>query len=270
MNLPGPLHELQADVLLHGLRTRRVGRAISVLSETSSTNDYVLRQIVALGAASDGHVVFAEHQSAGRGRLGRSWASPRGASLLFSVLLRDDSPRLLPARVAMASALAVAEGIDRATDVEPALRWPNDVYARNKKLAGILVETRDVGGGTRAVVVGVGVNCLQQAAHFPPDLRHAATSLHLEAAHAVDRSVAARAILRAMDAYFAEPDRWSDDKLVERWHAWSADVGARVELLSDGRRYSGRIVDVHPVTGLLLRHDGGGPMHFDPMTTTRS
>lgn len=265
----GSPHLLEAAELLRDLRTRRIGRAITVLPETRSTNEYALETLAAAGPTNDGHVVFAEHQTAGRGRLGRSWRSPRGASLLFTVLLWEERPLACPSRIIMAAAVAAVRGIEKSTDVEPVVRWPNDIYVRSKKLAGILIETRGPQDRPLATAIGIGVNCLQKTAHFPPDLRDAATSLEIEGRHPVDRVAVAQAILRELDAYFAEPGRISDDLLVAYWREHSADIGARVTLSSGGEECSGRIMDIHPATGLSVRLDTGPCRHFDPATTTR-
>ncbi|MBN2560149.1 MAG: biotin--[acetyl-CoA-carboxylase] ligase [Phycisphaerae bacterium] len=265
-----PSHQLNAASLLQNLGTRRVGRRIIVLPEVDSTNSYVLDTLaVEEGKAADGCVVFAEYQNAGRGRLGRAWHSPRGASLIFTLLLCADGPRPTPARLVMAASVAVAAGIEQTTEVEPVIRWPNDVYVGDKKLAGILVEVRMVGGTDHATAVGIGVNCLQQAGHFSPELRDRATSLELEASHPVDRLTVARAILRRLDAYIADGSGVSNDQLTADWRARSADVGAYVTLTSHGQTFTGRIVDVHPQTGLLLQLDTGARREFDPATTVR-
>ncbi|HVP11249.1 MAG TPA: biotin--[acetyl-CoA-carboxylase] ligase [Phycisphaerae bacterium] len=270
MTARGGSHELSAAELSRDLNVRRVGREITVLSEVDSTNEYAFEVLASTaGKHADGHVVFAEHQEGGRGRLGRSWHSPRGASLLFTTLLWEGRPPLSPSWVIMAAAVAVVRGIEQSTEVEPVIRWPNDIYVGDKKLAGILAESRAIKRGSRALALGVGVNCLQRAAHFPPEIRRAATSLDLESSRAVDRTAVARAILRNLDAYFAEPGRVGDDQLVAAWREHSADVGARVTLLSEGERFTGRIVDVHPADGLLVQLDTGARQHLDPATTTR-
>lgn len=263
-------HALDAAELLRGLNTRRVGRDIMVLSEVDSTNVFALHRLaVERGREADGAVVFAEHQSAGRGRLGRVWESPHGASLLFTVLLWEQEARLCPARTVMNAALAVVEGIEQASEVEPVVRWPNDIYVRGRKLAGILVETRLLQPSLRTVALGVGLNCLQHAGHFAPELRDKATSLELECEHAVDRAAVAQAILRALDRRFAEPSVVSDHGLVAAWRDRGDDIGARASLFADGKDYTGWIVDVHPVDGLVLQLDAGGRLHFDPLTTHR-
>ncbi len=264
MTLVDPPHQLDAEAIRRGLGTNRIGRKVVVLPEIDSTNTYALDHV-----AEDGAVVFAEHQTAGRGRLGRSWHAPRGASLTFTVLLLETPNALAAARWMMAGAIAVAQAIAQETDVSPQLRWPNDLFVRGKKLAGILVETRRRGANSLAVAIGIGINCLQHAGHFPPALRKQATSLELESSHPIERTTLARALLQRLDALLTAPASPSDDELAEQWRELSADIGNRARLLSDGQESSGQIIDVHPAGGLLLQLDGGGRRQFDPQTTSR-
>jgi len=266
-------HRLTADAVSTGMTVRRIGRRLIVLDEIDSTNTYALEQLRQHGLTADGTVVFAEHQTAGRGRLGRQWQSPRGASLLFTVLLveqRSTGRSIESAsQLTMLGAIAVAEAIRNSTDVEPVIRWPNDLYVKDRKLVGILIETRDWSSGLLATAMGIGVNCLQQPAHFPPGLARPATSLDIESARPVDRATIARAILSRLDHCLSESDRRLDSDIRETWKRLSNDIGQRVTLSESGIEHAGRILDVDPLDGLLLQLDTGARKAFHPSTTTR-
>lgn len=277
-----PPRQLSVELLSDGLNTRRVGRRILVLPQVDSTNTYALETVAAsAGAQADGTVVFTEHQTAGRGRLGRSWHAPTGASLLMTTLLweADDRPS---AYWCMAAAVAVVRGIEAATDLDPMIRWPNDVYIDGRKVAGILVEVRrpdliaDRGlpAGEKKtqgafVAIGIGVNCLQHAGHFPEEIRQQATSLEMASAHAVDRVSVAQAIMRALDDVSGVSGTISDAQLAADWTERSGDIGTATTLVSGGQQFDGRIVDVHPQHGLVLQLETGARRHFDPATTSR-
>ena len=143
-----------------------------------STNRYLLDE--ARRGAPEGLVAVADFQTAGRGRRGRGWVAPPGASLLVSVLLR---PSLAPEQtplVSMACGVAMVDAVARVAGFTPGLKWPNDLVVRDRKLAGVLAE-RDVD----AVVVGAGVNV--EWREFPPELAETATACNLESGHTVDR-----------------------------------------------------------------------------------
>lgn len=264
------LHRIDSVRIAGGTRRVRVGRSVFVLDEIDSTNEYALSVLAPReGIAADGMVVFAEHQTAGRGRLGRTWHSARGASVAMTVLLCEQRLPTSPVRLVMAGGVAVAQAVASTTDVEPVIRWPNDVYVGPKKLAGVLVEARSLGPAGWAVAVGIGINCLQHAGHFPPELRDRATSLELESKHAIDREVVAIAVLNELDALMRRDSKVTDAALADQWRARSADLGMRVTLRENGQLFTGVILDVHPQSGLLLQLDTGARRHFDPATTSR-
>jgi BirA family biotin operon repressor/biotin-[acetyl-CoA-carboxylase] ligase len=213
--------------------------------------------------------VFAEYQSAGRGRLGREWHAPRGASLLCTVLLWEDLSTLSPARLTLSTAVAASLAIETACHIEPNIRWPNDLYIASRKLGGILVEARSGPEKLAPVAIGIGINCLQHAAHFPPELRERATSLELSSSEPIDRARLAVELLRQLDHFFSRQAQVDDRILIEAWRSRSSDIGTHVTLSADGREFHGRIVDIHPTEGLVLQVDDGGRRHFDPSTTTR-
>jgi BirA family transcriptional regulator, biotin operon repressor / biotin---[acetyl-CoA-carboxylase] ligase len=148
----------------------------------------------------EGAVAVAEEQSEGRGRLGRSWHAPAGTSVLVSVLLRPDvgTPRL--PELSLVAGGAVAQAIAEVTELEPAIKFPNDILLRGKKVAGILAESSD-----GRVVLGIGVNANQTEDQLPPDARTEPTSLRLELGEPVDRAALLAAILRQVERAY---DRW--------------------------------------------------------------
>jgi len=146
---------------------------------TESTND-VARELAA-GGAPGGTVVTAAEQTAGRGRRGRAWNAPAGKALLYSAILRplDERHLLLP----LAVPLAVCDTAESLVDVECRIKWPNDVWVEERKLAGSLIEARPQDGWA---VIGVGLNVSIEPHEFPPDLRHPATSLSDHASGGTD------------------------------------------------------------------------------------
>ncbi|MBN1511639.1 MAG: biotin--[acetyl-CoA-carboxylase] ligase, partial [Phycisphaerae bacterium] len=152
----GPLN---AEEICRGLITRRIPSRVLVMDFVTSTND-VAWEHVGRGSG-DGLAVFAEHQAAGRGRLGRVWHSPRGAGVLCSVVLDDAAGVLKGGVVGLICGVAACDAVRAATHVPVELSWPNDLMVRDRKLGGILVESPPGAGGGRVLVVGIGINCLQ-------------------------------------------------------------------------------------------------------------
>ena len=186
---------LIADDIHARLGTCELAREILVFEETSSTND------VAARLGREGHpgaVVFAERQTAGRGRFGRRWDSAAGAGLWFSVLLRRDWPPAHWLRLTTWAGVAVAAAIERVAPVRARIKWPNDVLAGARKIAGILIESATDQAGGQFAVVGVGLNVNQ--ADFPPELAGKAGSLRQFAGRALDRAEVAVAVLGELQA----------------------------------------------------------------------
>jgi BirA family transcriptional regulator, biotin operon repressor / biotin---[acetyl-CoA-carboxylase] ligase len=189
------------------------------LRTTDSTNDRA-RELAQAGAPS-GTVVTADEQRAGRGRRGRKWSAPAGTALLFSAILRPLEARhaLLP----LAVPVAVCEAAEALAPVECAVKWPNDVWLRERKLAGVLIEARPPDWA----VIGVGLNLAVADDEFPADLRWPATSL----GHGVGADDALQALREALGRWVAaEPDEVasafaSRDALRGREVAWQAGAG---------------------------------------------
>jgi BirA family biotin operon repressor/biotin-[acetyl-CoA-carboxylase] ligase len=178
-------------------RGMAIGRPLHLLAETTSTNDEA--HAGARRGAAHGTTWLAERQTAGRGRRGRSWVSPAGEGLLFSVLLRlECAPQRLPL-LALLAGLAVRDGIVEVAPSAPiAVKWPNDVLSADRKLAGILVEAITVGPRVEAAILGIGVNV--HTRHFPDDIQSRATSVALAASGPPpERSALLAAILASFD-----------------------------------------------------------------------
>ena len=174
-----------------------IGREIVVLEQTTSTNDVVLQ--MANGGAPEGIVVFAEHQSAGRGQRGNIWESAAGKGLWFSALLR---PKIVigdPVQLAQQTAQIVAMTIQREFHLAPTVKLPNDIYIDNRKVAGVLVEMRAQSKAPHVAVLGIGVNVNHMPHDFSEELRERATSLAIARRGPIDRTSFAVALLRNLD-----------------------------------------------------------------------
>jgi BirA family biotin operon repressor/biotin-[acetyl-CoA-carboxylase] ligase len=179
---------------------RRIGHEVEFHASIGSTNDRARELLREHG--DEGVSVVADHQSAGRGRRGRTWLSPQGANLMVSVAIR---PRLEPARaglLGLAAALAVRDACaDAAPEAQIGIRWPNDVVTTDGlKLAGLLLETTLAGERLADAVIGAGVNVNWPRVEMPQEIRDRATSLAELAGRPVDRVALLHALLARLDA----------------------------------------------------------------------
>ncbi len=196
--------ELQA----HSARAT-IGRQIIVLEQPSSTNDAILQ--VATANSNQGLVLFAEHQTAGRGQRGNRWESAAGKGLWFSILLRPGIQIDESGRLTIWAIEAVSDVIRNEFSLEPAIKLPNDVQISGRKVAGVLVEMRAQEKAPHLAVVGIGINVNQSMEDFPPELQNRAISLAMALHRPVDRRQLAVAVLRYLDRTYRE--RFTDEAL---------------------------------------------------------
>ncbi|MCZ6651842.1 MAG: biotin--[acetyl-CoA-carboxylase] ligase [Planctomycetota bacterium] len=257
---------LNARQLQDDLHTKIVGQRLEVYEELSSTNMLALER--ADDAANHGLVLFAEKQTAGRGRMGRTWHAPRGAAVLCSTLLFLDPNSPAARGILLWSALAVHEALHDVCGVDTIIKWPNDLLAGGRKICGILIESKPCADGYRAYAIGVGINCLQHADHFPPEIRVNATSLDLESDQPVDRLHVARQLLMRLDVWLEQSGEPAAVDLRSEWSRHALPLGKRLRILSEGRRFSGTLIELDPEGGILVETDEGGRKLFSAFTTT--
>jgi len=206
------LDRLIADQLQATLHRAIIGREIIVLKQTGSTNDAILQVASTQGAAvssppslpDNGLVLFAEHQTAGRGQRGNRWESTAGKGLWFSILLRPKIQLSDSARLTIWAIEAISAVIRTELDLKPAIKLPNDVQLYGYKVAGVLVEMRAQEKAPHLAVVGIGVNVNQSRDDFPAELQDRAISLAMALGRQVDRQNFAVALLRNLDLTYRE------------------------------------------------------------------
>lgn len=231
-----------------------MGRRIVVLDVTRSTNS----DAMALGrdGKAEGAVVIAEEQTAGRGRLGRTWESSRGVNLYLSILLRPAIAPWLAPQLSLVAGIAVAETV-REEGIDARIKWPNDVVTVGegtalRKIAGLLTEIEAEADRVAFVVVGIGVNLNSDASHFSAELAGKATSVRLERGVTTDRAAfAARLLARFGECYQA----WTAGgfaAVAPRWRALSVLDGRRVTVDAPGDRYEGTCAGIDDDGALLL------------------
>jgi BirA family biotin operon repressor/biotin-[acetyl-CoA-carboxylase] ligase len=188
---------LCADELKAQLHCAVIGQQITVLEQTSSTNDAILQ--AATANPKEGFVLFAEYQTAGRGQRGNRWESAVGKGLWFSILLRPKIQINDSGRLTIWAIEAIADVIRTELSLEPTIKLPNDVQLYGRKVAGVLVEMRAQEKAPHLAIVGVGINVNQSLEDFPPELRNRAISLAIALQRPVDRQKFAVVLLRNLD-----------------------------------------------------------------------
>ena len=184
--------KLEADC-----RCATIGRQIIVQEQTGSTNDAILQ--VATANSNEGLVLFAEHQTAGRGQRGNRWESAAGKGLWFSILLQPKLQINDSGRLTIWALETISDVIQTGFSLEPTIKLPNDVQLYSRKVAGVLVEMRAQEKAPHLAVVGIGINVNQSLEDFPAELQSRAISLAIAMHQPVDRQKLAIAILQNLD-----------------------------------------------------------------------
>lgn len=234
--------------------TRWAGRPVLYYDELPSTN--LQAKLAAEEGASQGTLIVADMQTAGRGRRGKGWSSPRGVNVYFTLLLKPDYDTDLTSMVTLVMGLAVAEGIRRTCGVRAEIKWPNDVVADGKKICGILAEMSVEREYIHYVVIGVGINVGKQ--EFPPEIAQSATSLWQECGRSVSRSQLTANVMQAFeDRYDAFRRDGNLAGLMDDYNSLLVSRGREVRVLDPKGEFQGISRGINERGELLVeRRDG--------------
>ncbi len=247
------------DILTHEeispyLNTDFIGRNILYYDTIDSTNK---KAKDLADSNSDGTVIISEEQTAGRGRLGRKWTSPKGKSLLISILLK---PNINPSRVSnitLVGAVALVKALED-FDIQGLIKWPNDIIINDKKIAGILTELSAEINQVNYVVMGIGVNLYIGKKEFPEDIRHKAGSILSETGMTIDRKKFTGKFLNYFEKYYKEYFLGNNfDEIIKISKEKSILLGKEIKVISRDYSYEAKVLDITSEGHLLvLKEDG--------------
>ncbi len=229
---------------------------INCYDRIDSTNT-AAKKAAAQGADA-GTILIADSQTAGRGRLGRSFLSPPGMGIYLSVILRPKCPPGDLMHLTCAVAVAVSRAVAQCCGLQPGIKWTNDLVVSKRKLAGILTEL-SVNSDTGLVdfaVVGVGMNCCQRADDFPPELTEIATSIAMESGKAIDRSRLCAAMIMALYE-MQQALICQKQAILQAYRANCITLGQKVCIIGAGSVRYAAALDIDDDGGLLVRYDNG-------------
>ncbi len=230
------------------MRERIIGRKILRYAQVQSTND--LARDAADNGEPEGLVITAQEQLAGRGRMGRQWIVPRGTSLQFSVLLRPPlAPQHVTRLIPMAG-LGIANTLERELNLQPTLKWPNDVLLDGKKVAGILTESSMQGDALTYVILGIGLN-VNYTMRAYPELAPFATTLQDVLGRAVDVSALEAHLFRELDDLYVRV--CDGETLLDDYRARLAMLGKPIRVMERGEILQGIAEDVDADGALILK-----------------
>ena len=244
-----------SEQIRDGLTTQWLGQTIHCYDAVDSTN--LLAIEMAKQGAPEGTVVLAEQQLSGRGRGNRSWHSPAGVGVYCSIVLR---PKMAPAKgqlITLVASVSIVKAIAHMTGLSPQVKWPNDILINDRKVAGILLESRVSGAQIGYAVIGFGINVNNDSADLPEDIGAKASSLLLELKKPVDRSTLVIEIFSELERIYDIFQHHDFSLILEQWRHYSSTLGQRVRIWQKDKATEGIALDLTEDGGLLLKLEEG-------------
>jgi BirA family biotin operon repressor/biotin-[acetyl-CoA-carboxylase] ligase len=246
---------LLPQVIRPRLRSHAFGKSIYHFYTVDSTNAFALR-LLGRGNVASGTLILAEAQTAGRGRLGRSWHSAPESGLYLSIVLRPKIPPRLAPLFTLGTAVAMHNAIEQTTKLDVDIKWPNDLLIDGKKICGILAEIEAEVDRVNALVIGVGLNV--NHADFPSEIAERATSLRIASGHLQSRIEILLEFLEAFEVLVDRFERSGPESIVEQWMQNSTFGRGRFLKVDDGLRVvEGVTRGLNPFGALRLETAGG-------------
>jgi BirA family transcriptional regulator, biotin operon repressor / biotin---[acetyl-CoA-carboxylase] ligase len=245
---------LNPDIIAGMLGSSIFSKNMVFRERLTSTN--VLAKDLALKGAPEGTIVLTEEQTAGKGRMERRWLSPAYKNLLFSILLRPGLPVEKVFTLTMILGLAIIGEIKAKDRLDVMIKWPNDLCINQKKVGGILTEFSIRDKGLEYVILGLGLNV-----NWMPEkgdgLIYPATSIFAESGRMISRNSLFSGILKRFEGYYREVLSGKEGGLYKRWDHLSAVIGRDVEIISQDKVITGKVLKIDRQGALILKDDNG-------------
>ena len=246
------------DEIFLTLNTAGLGRNIHYEESVPSTQP-IARRLAGEGAP-EGTLVTAEEQTAGKGRLSRSWHSPKYSGIWMSLILRPEIPFQNAPQLTLVAAAAIARAVEKETGIKPEIKWPNDLLINRKKITGILTELQAESDRIHSVIIGVGMNVNQDPEDFPAELKEIATSLSAESGKKFNRARIISGILFEFEALYEQFLKEGFLPVKQIWESYAVSLGKEIKATLVNGVICGRAAGITD-EGVLLLEDHDGKIH---------
>lgn len=239
------------------LRTTFIGKMMRYLETTPSTI-WVGKQLCSEGDVEKVHglVIIAEEQSGGFGRMGRAWVSPSGG-IWVTIVLKPKVPIDHIFMITMAGSIAVARAIRKEFDLGALIKWPNDIFIGNKKVAGLLLELSAEADVVHYCLLSIGIDVNVPMTKFTPALQDQVTSICAEVGHEVDRASFLARILKEFESHYLLIESGEYDAILREWKSLSCTLENRVHIRTLKKSFEGDAIDIDEYGALIIRKDNG-------------
>ncbi len=253
--ISGQPDKLSASSVKWGLRTTWAGKQLFHYPVVESTQ--AIGHQLAQKGSEEGTVIFADEQTAGKGRMGRKWHSAKTEGIWMSMILR---PPILPYKapqITLLTAVALAETIESLTKSKPAIKWPNDIFFQDRKAAGILTEMQAEQDEIQYIVLGIGMNVNQSITDLPEDIQKTATSLKHETGTDWDLAPIIQQILAAFEMHYENYLHHGFKAVKEKWEHYGYKIGDQVSVSANKQKYKAEIIGLAEDGALKVRKPDG-------------
>ncbi|MDD1690323.1 MAG: biotin--[acetyl-CoA-carboxylase] ligase [Methanoregula sp.] len=239
------------------LQTRFIGKKIRYLENTPSTI-WVGKQLCSEGDVEKMHgmVIIAEEQTGGVGRMGRAWISPSGG-IWLTIVLKPHVPIDHIFMITMAGSIAVARAIRKEFNLGALIKWPNDIFIGNKKVAGLLLELSADSDVVHHCLLSIGIDVNVPITNFSPELQNQITSICAEVGHKVDRPAFLARILKEFENHYLLIESGEYDAIIQEWKSISCTLDNRVQIRTLKNSFEGEAVDIDEYGALIIRKPNG-------------
>ena len=239
------------------LRTQFIGKKLRYLEKTPSTNA-IGKQICQEGDVEklNGTVIIAEEQSGAVGRMGRAWISP-GGGIWITIILKPAVPVDHIFMITMAGSIAIARAMRREFELGALIKWPNDIFIGNKKVAGLLLELAAEADTVHYCLLGIGVNVNVPLSNFTPVLQKDITSISAEVGHEVDRAAFLARILKEFESRYLLLEEGEYETILQEWKSLSCTLENHVQIRTLKNTFEGEAVDIDEFGALIIRKENG-------------
>jgi BirA family biotin operon repressor/biotin-[acetyl-CoA-carboxylase] ligase len=235
----------------YGLATKSFGKDIHYFDTLSSTMDTAMQ--LGIKGAAEGTLILAETQQKGRGRMGRSWNSPKYKGIYMSLILKPQIPPNQAPMLTLLSAVGVCEAIGKVTGLEAKIKWPNDIFIHGRKSGGILTELDAETDAIRFVIIGIGLNVNNDR----KSLISGATSLKEETKAPVNRIALLQEALRRIEYNYLLFKKEGAAPIADKWRSYNLTLGKRIKICLYKDHMEGEAVDIDADGALIVRKDSG-------------
>ncbi|WP_409288927.1 biotin--[acetyl-CoA-carboxylase] ligase [Peribacillus sp. SCS-37] len=247
--------KLSQNSIMLGLQTKSIGKHIVYHDSLDSTQKAA--HALADKGAEEGTLVIANEQTAGKGRLLRSWHSARGTGIWMSLILRPNIPMQDAPQLTLLAAAAIVQAFEEAANLSPSIKWPNDILINGKKVTGILTEMQAEADRIHSVIIGIGINVNQELQDFPEEIRGTATSLAIQAGEPISRTEVIQTFLRKFENLYELYIKEGFKPIKLLWESYAISLGCEIKATTLSGVLFGKAVGITDEGVLLLQEENG-------------